>query len=544
MNYVIWKARGTGARSFPALIRDLKAHYNLNFIAILETRCAKELSIRRAQWLGFSNLEIIDCEGYSGGIWCLWDENNVTVSVLERHHQFIHLQVTTPSRPSWLFSVVYASPSSGVRRLVWDHLARLANEVQGPWLVGGDFNGTLTHGERRSTAAHQISVDHEFLRWFDIHNLIDVGFAGPEFTWKGARAEACLDRILANEQWLNSFPDASVTHLPFFKSDHRPLLVRINTHEVPKKPNRPFRFIAAWALHENFDGLVSRSWKANIPWTQNINQFAVDCSSWNINVFRHTEFRKKRLLRRMDGLNRAISQYGLLARYEELQQSLWKELEDVLLQESLIWAQKARAQWTIYGDRNTRYFHARANQRKKAKRVDAIKDEEGAWVFDTGIIKGLATSFFSKLLTEDRMERPTIQCRITFPSIDEDILNWCSRDVSEQDIKEAICSMGALKSPGPDGFSALFYQNQWNTIRASVVKYVKSLFANPQAIREVNDTFIVLIPKKDHPETMGDMRPISLCNVIYKVVTKILVARMKTILPQVIAPNQCSFVPG
>lgn len=77
-----------------------------------------------------------------------------------------------------------------------------------------------------------------------------------------------------------------------------------------------------------------------------------------------------------------------------------------------------------------------------------------------------------------------------------------------------------------------------------MVNYVKFLFANPHAICEVNGTLIVLIPKKDHPEVIGDLRPISLCNVIYKEVTKIIVNRLKPILPQVIAPNQCSFVPG
>ncbi|KAI9074198.1 hypothetical protein K1719_043852 [Acacia pycnantha] len=98
------------------LVRELKGHYNLDFIAIVETRCNKEMSLIRANQLGFPNMELVDCEGYSGGIWCLWNHNISAITVLERHHQFIHLQVTGAAVALGGLFVVYASPScvSGV----------------------------------------------------------------------------------------------------------------------------------------------------------------------------------------------------------------------------------------------------------------------------------------------------------------------------------------------------------------------------------------------------------------------------------------------
>ncbi|KAK4275212.1 hypothetical protein QN277_018336 [Acacia crassicarpa] len=544
MNFLIWNSRGTGARSFPALVRDLKSHYHLDFLAIVETRCAKESSVRRARQLGFPNMELIDCVGYSGGIWCFWDQTIVSISVLERHHQYIHLQVNGTSGCSWTLTVVYASPSCVPRRALWDNLSRLAQTVQGAWLLGGDFNGTLLHCERRSNASFRCSIDREFVRWVDSNGLRDIGFAGPEFTWKRGTSEARLDRILVNVQWYSQFPLASVSHLPFFKSDHRPLLLRLDLPKVVPKPNRPFRFIAAWALHEKFDDFVCQTWLPDVPWVTNISQFSEACLKWNKEVFRHTEGRKKILLRRIDGLNRAISQFGSRPYFENLQLTLWKELEDVLLQESLIWAQKARADWSVYGDRNTRYFHARANSRRKSQRIEAIKDGDGSWIYDPILIKNMATSFFSNLLSDDTVSRPALNCVISYPDVDVGLLEWCNREVSNIEIKDAFFSMGALKSPGPDGFNALFYQNQWGTVCPSVVSYIKHLFTNPQDIREVNGTLMVLIPKKDQPEVMGDLRPISLCNVVYKALSKIIVNRLKSILPQVVAPNQCSFVPG
>ncbi|KAI9120536.1 hypothetical protein K1719_007569 [Acacia pycnantha] len=187
MNFLLWNSRGTGARSFPALVRDLKSHYQLNFMAILETRCSKEMSEGRARQLSFPNMELMDCEGYSGGIWCLWDHNIYAISLLERHHQFIHLQVTGAAGSTWMITVVYASPSSGSRRTLWENLSRIALSCQGPWLVGGDFNGTLLFSERRSSATHPCSIDRDFLSWTDSQEMRDIGFDGPEFTWKRGR---------------------------------------------------------------------------------------------------------------------------------------------------------------------------------------------------------------------------------------------------------------------------------------------------------------------------------------------------------------------
>ncbi|KAK4276284.1 hypothetical protein QN277_019249 [Acacia crassicarpa] len=222
MNALIWNSRGTGAQTFTALVRDLKFHYHLNFIAILETRCNNEFSQRKASQLGFPNMELVDCVGYTGGIWCLWDHSITSITLLEHHHQFIHFQVNGAAELQWTLSVVYASPSYAPHLILWDNLSRLAGLVQGSWLTGGGFNGTLLHCERRSSATSCRSVDRDFIRWVDTHDMRDIGFAGPEFTWKRGSSEARLDRVLANDQLCNSFPNASVAHLPFFKSDHRP----------------------------------------------------------------------------------------------------------------------------------------------------------------------------------------------------------------------------------------------------------------------------------------------------------------------------------
>lgn len=111
-------------------------------------------------------------------------------------------------------------------------------------------------------------------------------------------------------------------------------------------------------------------------------------------------------------------------------------------------------------------------------------------------------------------------------------------------MKQALFAMGPLKAPGPDGLNPLFFQSQWETLGASIVAKVDLMFSKREEIMDVNNTNIVLIPKSDHPETIRDFRPISLCNVIYKILTKVIATRLRRVMPKIISPNQCSFVPG
>ena len=78
----------------------------------------------------------------------------------------------------------------------------------------------------------------------------------------------------------------------------------------------------------------------------------------------------------------------------------------------------------------------------------------------------------------------------------------------------------------------------------SICSFISQLWHNPSLIRNINSTFLVLIPKKDNPEELRDFRPIGLCNVIFKTLTKIIANRIKPVLNQVIGPTQCSFIPG
>ena len=103
--------------------------------------------------------------------------------------------------------------------------------------------------------------------------------------------------------------------------------------------------------------------------------------------------------------------------------------------------------------------------------------------------------------------------------------------------------MGPTKAPRLDGTNALFYQKFWHVVSDNVVTAVLDYLNSSIMIPGISHTNIVLIPKVKTPEKMSDFRPISLCNVIYKSISKALANPLKQILPDIISPTQSAFIP-
>ena len=125
-----------------------------------------------------------------------------------------------------------------------------------------------------------------------------------------------------------------------------------------------------------------------------------------------------------------------------------------------------------------------------------------------------------------------------------DMQQILSSDFIADEIKIAVFQMGPTKAPGPDGMNAFFYQKFWHIVGENVVNAMLDYLHSGVMGLNINHTNIVLIPKIKSTERMSDFRPISLCNVIYKIISKVLANRLKQILPSVISPTQSAFVPG
>jgi hypothetical protein len=131
------------------------------------------------------------------------------------------------------------------------------------------------------------------------------------------------------------------------------------------------------------------------------------------------------------------------------------------------------------------------------------------------------------------------------PKISDGMNDELCKEFTVEEISNTLFQIGPLKAPGPDGFLVRFFQKNWDLLRDDVVRAVKGFFFDSgQMPPGVNETTIVLIPKKEDPKLLKDFRPISLCNIIYKVVSKCLVNRLRPLLRELIEPMQSAFVPG
>lgn len=131
-----------------------------------------------------------------------------------------------------------------------------------------------------------------------------------------------------------------------------------------------------------------------------------------------------------------------------------------------------------------------------------------------------------------------------FARLSYEELTDLNRPFSGLEVEQSIKSMGKFKSHGPDGFQSVFYQENWDVVGDSVKRSVLSFFETGSLPPEMNDALVVLIAKVQKPEKINQFRPISLCNVLFKIITKTMVTRLKRIMTKLVGPAQSSFIPG
>lgn len=115
---------------------------------------------------------------------------------------------------------------------------------------------------------------------------------------------------------------------------------------------------------------------------------------------------------------------------------------------------------------------------------------------------------------------------------------------SLEEVHSSLFSIGPVKASGVDEFHAQFFQNYWETMWQDILAFVKKCFSDKSFPVNVNDTSICLIPKSENPQNIKHFWPISLCNMSYKIVSKVLVNRILPKLNGIISPTQNSFLPG
>lgn len=171
------------------------------------------------------------------------------------------------------------------------------------------------------------------------------------------------------------------------------------------------------------------------------------------------------------------------------------EIELLLEHEDLWWKQQAKQNWYKGGDRNTYYFHAWANQRRRTNRIHKVQDTAGQVWQNPNEIPQVFTDYYRDLFTTGGVQEHDCCLEGMGSRVTSNMNLALTRDFMEKEVEEALAHMQPLKSPGPDGFSAGFYQQSWTVVRAEVCKTVLDFLNYGNFDSSLNNTHIALIPK-------------------------------------------------
>ncbi|XP_042983328.1 uncharacterized protein LOC122312726 [Carya illinoinensis] len=507
VSYLYWNARGLGTSR--ERLKNLVTKFHPKLVVIAKPMVSiSRLDMWRDR-LHFdgccSNVE----EG--GKLWLFWSQD-LHLVVENMGDQFLTVRITNLNDFSITF--VYAKCSYLERRRLWDSLMG-ANIHHLPWMVMGDFNIIRNDSERRGGRPRLALAMEEFNNWVGSCGLLNMPSCGNSLSWCNghsgrSRHWARLDRCLFNTVAFDAFPGANMEYL--------------------------------------FFDCVSHSWNGDdvggshlYMLVTKLKHLKIALRTWNNHTFGKTVSHVAALEDRIKGLEVSLqTEYAedmeddLVA--SQLELSVWLNREEQCL------AQQAKQHWIQKGEANSAFFCAVS--RRNHKEVKAMQLEDGSILSSTEQIHDRAITYFSNFLkVGNSRDEPNLGDLVQpINSQDENDLLFCVP--LSQEVYDALCSIPEDSSPGPDGFGSGFYRSCWHIVGTDVVAAVSEFFQGMALPRFFNATHLVLIPKLENPTSFDKFRLISLCDVFYKICTKIMVNRLSPLLANFISPEQGAFLSG
>ncbi|XP_073294463.1 uncharacterized protein [Primulina huaijiensis] len=401
------------------------------------------------------------------------------------------------SKFMFLASFVYGLNTNCQKRMLWNELSDFGSNYHVPWMLLGDFNNVLSQEEKQGGLQVKNYEIKDFATCVNDNDLSDLNYIGCFYTWLSPNVCSKLDRVLVNNHWVSSNLNGLAEFLaPGCVSDHTFSVVTFFENAAPKK--RPFKFFNMWALSDKFEPLVQNKWRSTCNGTAQFclkpmfKSLKKHLLLLNRNHFSHISERASKAKHELAILqDMMLSDGRMLDGYKELKQITKRLLEAELL----FIAQKAKVRYTLEGSKSSTVppdFNAITN--------GATVHIE-AW--------------------NNLIQQPT-----------------------RTEVDDTLFDIDNEKAPGADGFGAFFFKSAWHIIGNDVSNAVFEFFRNGRLLKQWNHSIISLIPKKAGATKVNDYRPISCCTVFYKIVSKMLVKRLKIVIDGLVDEAQTGFIEG
>ncbi|KAG7559114.1 Alpha/Beta hydrolase fold [Arabidopsis thaliana x Arabidopsis arenosa] len=402
-----------------------------------------------------------------------------------------------------------------------------------PWAVVGDFNQILRtsqHSEYLYQVVDSSGID-DFNFALQDAELFEAQSKGLPFSWWNSQEDSPsakkIDHALINQSWASLFPDSYADFLEPLQSDHAACFFHVPS--MHRSVRKPFKFFQHVMEHPEFLDSVTQAWNpisiqgsSQFKLVRSLRKLKIVLRLLNKRHYSGITQRVKAQAAKVANLQRLLlsSPDAQAAREEHQERALWQTL---ISAEERFFRQKSRVIWLHLGDRNTSFFHKSVSQRAARNHIHFLCDQNDRKIVDISEIKTFAASYFEGILgSTDLPISPVTVAQL------QELLPFRCTDSHAQDLQKLVT---------PEEIKTVLFSMPLN-------KTVQEFFRNGRLLKDLNCTIIALIPKVPEACKLGDFRPISCCNLIYKVISKIIANRMKPILQECVSPNQAAFLKG
>ena len=219
-------------------------------------------------------------------------------------------------------------------------------------------------------------------------------------------------------------------------------------------------------------------------------------------------------------------------------------LDETLNRQEVFWKEKARIRWHMDGDRNSKYVHRVTKIKNKTKMISSIRNEEEI-ITNPQRIANHFVDYFSNLFgTNTILQDHSLADEVIPKLIDEQTNNLLTSIPNKEEIKRAVFDLNSESAHGPYDFGAFFFKLTGTLFNMMSLQQLFNFLQTGWLLQNYNANSIILIPKSSNANTVDQFRPIALANFKFKIITKVIVDRLASILPKIISTEQKGFIRG